>query len=275
METDVEFFAMSVILQEPRVTRMQALEIAKRAEEILKTRFGATRVIVFGSARGDAPWHEGSDLDLAVEGLPQENFWGAYSAMIDLMPSNLDFDLVELDKAPPELAKRITGEITMPENPLLALKNILPDQLKSLEHIVDEMEQEYSQIATFPSRLDMRGLASYVHDFYQAIESLFERVAVYYDGGVPKGGDWHTQLLMQMYQEMPENRPALLTDDSLYLRLEDYRKFRHVFRMAYRLELDWEKLEPKIVNMRSTFEMLRAQMDLFFAALEHMAQNEA
>src|SRR5207253_4431472 len=98
-----------------------------------------------------------------------------------------------------------------------------------------------------------RGLASYAHDFYQAIESIFERVAVYLDGGVPKGGDWHTQLLMEMYQEIPKIRPAVITDDVLYARLDDYRKFRHIFRMAYRIELEWDKLEPKILNMHDTF----------------------
>lgn len=44
--------------------------------------------------------------------------------------------------------------------------------------------------------------------------------------------------------------------------------------MAYRLELEWERLEPKIVNMPSTLEMLRAQLDEFFAALERMKQSD-
>jgi hypothetical protein len=39
---------MTTQIQSWPITREQALEIAKRAEEILKTRFGATRVIVFG-----------------------------------------------------------------------------------------------------------------------------------------------------------------------------------------------------------------------------------
>jgi len=255
-------------------SRAEALEIAKRAAEILKTRFGATRVIVFGSARGDAPWHEGSDLDLAVEGLPKENFWDAYYAMMDLMPSELDFDLVDIERAPDELAARILGEIEMPNDPVLALQSIVADQLTSLGRIVIETEEDYSKLEALPTRLEMRGMATYVHDFYQATESIFERIAVFLDGGLPRGGDWHVELLMQMYQEKPDIRPAVLSDELLYMRLNDYRKFRHVFRMAYRTELEWEKLEPKIVNMASTLEMLRAQLDQFFTELVRIHQHD-
>lgn len=143
---------MSIQIQTPGVTREQALDIAEHAAEILKSRFGATRIIVFGSARGDAPWHEGSDLDLAVEGLPNASFW-------------------------------------------------------------------------------------------------------------------HIQLLMQMYQDIPGVRPAVLTDEVLYARLDDYRKFRHIVRMTYRIELDWDKLEPQILSMPDTFARFRSQLDEFFTAL--------
>lgn len=178
---------MSVQVQTPHVTREQALEIAKRAEEILKTRFGATRVIVFGSARGDSPWHEGSDLDLAVEGLPKENFWDVYYAMMDALPSKLDFDLVKIENASPELARRILGEVQMPQDPVLALKSIVPDQLKSLETIVQKVMTEYETLSAYPRDVEMRGMASYAHDFYQATESIFERVAVLLGEGLPRG----------------------------------------------------------------------------------------
>lgn len=264
---------MNSQFQTTSVTREQALEIAERATELLKTRFGATRVIVFGSARGDAPWHEGSDLDLAVEGLLSESFSDAYGALDELMPSGLDFDFVQVDHVPPELQARILGEIEMPAEPILALKSIVADQSTSLARLIAESELEYAAIQLPPRDVEMRGMATYVRDFYQATESIFERVAVYLDGGLPKGSDWHIQLLMQMYQETP-TRPALLTDDELYARFDDYRKFRHIVRMAYRIDLDWDKLEPKILNMPDTFARLRTQLDEFFMALEQMTGDE-
>lgn len=49
--------------------RREALDAAERCAGMLTQRFGALRVIPFGSVVGDGCWHDGSDLDLAVEGL--------------------------------------------------------------------------------------------------------------------------------------------------------------------------------------------------------------
>ena len=53
--------------------------IAEQCAEILQKRFGAKQVIPFGSLVGDSPWHEASDLDLAIEGLSSEAWLGSGS----------------------------------------------------------------------------------------------------------------------------------------------------------------------------------------------------
>jgi predicted nucleotidyltransferase len=78
--------------------RQQALAIADKCMQVLKEDFGAEKVILFGSLRGDGPWHEKSDLDLAVEGLSEQGFWDAYGALEKLMPDWLLFDLIPLAK---------------------------------------------------------------------------------------------------------------------------------------------------------------------------------
>lgn len=55
--------------------RAEALAAAEACIALLKERFGARRVIPFGSLMGDGPWHESSDLDLAVEGLSPGALW--------------------------------------------------------------------------------------------------------------------------------------------------------------------------------------------------------
>jgi predicted nucleotidyltransferase len=86
----------------------QALEAAEACIRLLKERFGARRVILFGSLVGQSPWHEQSDIDLTVEGLAPEEFFHAYSACRDLLPQGLDLDLVPYvgytDKAPGTVA---------------------------------------------------------------------------------------------------------------------------------------------------------------------------
>jgi predicted nucleotidyltransferase len=50
-------------------SREQVLEAAEACKRLLRERFGARRVILFGSLAGQAPWHAQSDVDLAVKGL--------------------------------------------------------------------------------------------------------------------------------------------------------------------------------------------------------------
>ena len=52
------------------VTREEALRAAEACSRLLREQFGAREVYVCGSAAGEAPWHDRSDLDLVVEGLP-------------------------------------------------------------------------------------------------------------------------------------------------------------------------------------------------------------
>lgn len=61
---------------------------------------GAARVWVFGSVE-EGTFDEGSDLDLAVCGLPPEAFLDARVAVTDRVP--VEVDLVELERAPPAL----------------------------------------------------------------------------------------------------------------------------------------------------------------------------
>jgi uncharacterized protein len=68
---------------------------------------GARRVWLFGSlAWGSA--HEGSDIDLAVEGLPAEALWPAQGELLRVAPCSVD--LVRIEEAPEALASRIRRE---------------------------------------------------------------------------------------------------------------------------------------------------------------------
>ncbi|HRE89527.1 MAG TPA: nucleotidyltransferase domain-containing protein [Myxococcota bacterium] len=65
---------------------------------------GAQRVWVFGSVE-DGSFDDGSDLDLAVHGLPPERFLAARVAVTDRVP--VEVDLVELERAPASLRAHI------------------------------------------------------------------------------------------------------------------------------------------------------------------------
>lgn len=92
--------------QESRSRRLRAWRAAHRGTSLLKSAFGANRVIVFGSLAHGAWFSPRSDIDLAVEGLAGEEFWRAWSAVEQVTPG-FQVDLVDLTKAPERLRERI------------------------------------------------------------------------------------------------------------------------------------------------------------------------
>ena len=85
----------------------EALSIADHCAAVLRKRFGAKQVIPFGSLVGDSPWHEASDLDLAIEGLSSDVCWEAEAALEAILPPWLSVHLILLESAPAEIRERI------------------------------------------------------------------------------------------------------------------------------------------------------------------------
>ena len=71
------------------VSREEANRLAEQCARVLRERYGARRVIPFGSAIGRAPWHSRSDLDLAVEGLPPGAYLQALNTLAEELPGLL------------------------------------------------------------------------------------------------------------------------------------------------------------------------------------------
>lgn len=252
----------------------QAWETARACIRLLKDRFGARRVILFGSLTRPGPWHDRSDIDLAVEGLPPEDFFPAYSACRDLLPPGMELDLIPLENAYPEMRARILGEVEMPRDPILALRGLIEDELVTLGRVVKGTEDAVSSLSDSPGQFELHGLAAYLHQFYTGVESIFERIAVGLGESLPRGEHWHIDLLDQMADPQEGKRPAVI-DEPLRARLKDYLGFRHFFRHAYGYTLEWSQLRWKVENLSDTLVMLRDQLRAFFEILTSGAEEES
>jgi predicted nucleotidyltransferase len=73
---------------------------------VLKTRFGARRVILFGSLAHAAWSTPDSDVDLAVEGLVGEDYWRAWRAL-EAIIEDRPVDLIETEMAGESLRRAI------------------------------------------------------------------------------------------------------------------------------------------------------------------------
>lgn len=97
--------------EEKRLARRhsQAWRLARRAARLLRTQFGARRVVVFGSLAHAAWFNPWSDVDLAAWGIPPERFYAAVAAVTGLSP-RFKVDLVDPETCRPELRQVIERE---------------------------------------------------------------------------------------------------------------------------------------------------------------------
>jgi predicted nucleotidyltransferase len=76
--------------------RAKAIELAKKASFLLRRRYGAKKVVIFGSLARTKTFSTWSDIDLAAWGIEPDKFFSAVAAVTGLSP-DFKIDLVELD----------------------------------------------------------------------------------------------------------------------------------------------------------------------------------
>lgn len=81
-----------------RSARQDLLRRVERAASLLKSRFGARRVLLFGSLAHQAWFAPDSDVDLAVEGLRGTDYWEAWRAIEEVIDDR-QVDLIEIESA--------------------------------------------------------------------------------------------------------------------------------------------------------------------------------
>lgn len=87
----------------------RAQEVARRAGAQLKERFGASRVVVFGSVAAGRPLHARSDVDLAAWGLAPAAHLEAVAQLQSCAPE-FRIDVVRMEHCPPALRSVILAE---------------------------------------------------------------------------------------------------------------------------------------------------------------------
>lgn len=85
--------------------------------------------------------------------------------------------------------------------------------------------------------LDYAALAYTIHNAYCVLENYFLRISKFFENSLPSD-TWHKSLLDRMTLEIPEVRPALITEKELKRHLLELLKFRHKFRNLYGEDLD-------------------------------------
>ncbi len=89
--------------------RDKAVALARRAAQLLRERFGATRVVVFGSMVREGCFTAWSDVDVAAWGLKPADTFLAIGVVHGLDPE-IEVNLVDMSICPPSLSAVIEAE---------------------------------------------------------------------------------------------------------------------------------------------------------------------
>ncbi len=144
----------------------------------------------------------------------------------------------------------------------LEMKEEIEVELGELQRLFVSFASLLEKVKTnSPDAVETIALAGLLHSFYTGVENIFKRIAINFKNGLPHGESWHRQLLDFMSQKS-ENRPAVISE-SLRDRLDIYMHFRHVFRHAYSFYLQWNKMEPLVLECENTLELLKTELKCF------------
>jgi hypothetical protein len=137
-------------------------------------------------------------------------------------------------------------------NGLKVLKSLISDELEKIKKLLDEAEEMQKQTA---SSINIRAGGSILHDFYTGIEDIFHAIANTIDETVPSGLSWHIDLLNQMTLNIEGIRSQVINKDTAKM-LEEYLRFRHLFRKKYGFDLDWPTIKRLLKNLQMVYSKL-------------------
>jgi predicted nucleotidyltransferase len=93
-------------LLEMKQRQKKGLDVAKKCTNFLKEKYGVTKMILFGSLLNYEKMTPHSDIDLAVWGLPEKDYFKAVRFLLEIADS-FSIDLVEIKNVRPYILPAI------------------------------------------------------------------------------------------------------------------------------------------------------------------------
>jgi hypothetical protein len=153
------------------------------------------------------------------------------------------------------------------------LKADVADQLQK----VSRLEEEFGKVERLLSApvdavdfYDRAAVGYYLHSFYNGCENIFRSIAAFFENELDSD-KWHADLLRRMTLDIEGYRPSVI-DQDLYLLLQDFKGFRHVFRHTYAFELDWERERLVAGKFRQAAQLLHEQVEAFMDRLASLEE---
>lgn len=144
------------------------------------------------------------------------------------------------------------------------------------EDVLDEekaIEETLVRLAKARSKFDSNdkdyltepAMGTYLMNFYNGIENILKRITKEYYLAMPKGANWHKELLV--LSSNPPNGKIAVFNQNIIERLYPYRNFRHRFVSGYGFQLKGEKMLELIDNAKPLWIDIKKVISDFWANL--------
>lgn len=153
----------------------------------------------------------------------------------------------------------------MDTNRLIVLQAEIQAQLEVIDLVYNVLADRATLLQP-ASPIALESVAYQLHNLYGAIEELCQLVAKTFENNITDPSRWHSQLLNRMGLIIPGIRPALLASDTIQ-KLHYLRTFRHFFRHAYGVALDYQKVEENVRLASEAVSYLHRDVTSFFQNL--------
>lgn len=154
----------------------------------------------------------------------------------------------------------------------LIIKEKIRNELENIKRVVEKVDRGFRVVKRKGKDADfyLDSVAFNLQSFYSGIEQIFEIIANGIDEELPSGNRWHKELLDQMSIELPEIRPAIISNATKQ-ELIEFLTFRHLVRDIYTFEIKPEKLERLVKMLPNTFEHFMKEINDFLIFLERIS----
>ena len=142
----------------------------------------------------------------------------------------------------------------------------LQAQLATLKRINERLGDRAAGLNT-DDVVRMESVAYHIHNLYNAVEDLLKLIANHFENNISESSRWHSALLQRMTQEVSGVRPAVLSTET-YACLNGLRGFRHFFRHAYEIPINYDQLLANLQQAEAVLPQLEQDIATFLRKLD-------
>ncbi|MEO0533550.1 MAG: hypothetical protein AAF215_06740 [Cyanobacteria bacterium P01_A01_bin.123] len=154
----------------------------------------------------------------------------------------------------------------MDSNARLIFVTDLKAQFATLQRISERLENRANGL-TAEDIVQLESVAYQLHNFYNAAEDLLKLIASHFENHISDSARWPSALLQRMMQDVPGIRPAVISLET-FTHLNGLRGFRHFFRHAYEVPINYEQLIINLKLAEAILPQLEQDITTFLSKLE-------